>query len=896
MPEQTTFEGLLEAVPDALIGVDPSGAIRFVNHQAELLFGYDHDELVGQPLETLVPESLRKTHAAQRESYFSDPLTRALGSGLDLSGRHRDGTEIPVDISLSHLDTVDGPLVIASVRDMTERKKAEAGRLGAERMSAVVEFSGEAILSSTLDGIVTSYNRAAEKVFGYTEDEIVGKSGSLLSPKDRADEASAILATIRTGQPVMNFETIRVRKDGTAFPVSLTVSPIFDYGGTVVGASAIPRDITSQKHAFDAAQHMAAIIENSDDAIIGKTLDGIITSWNPAAERMFGYSSNEILGKPIGLLSPEDRPHEMTAILTKIRAGQAVERLETTRLRKDLTAFTVSLTVSPIHDPNGAIVGASTITRDVTKQRQAFEAARSMIESSLDSLVSISPEGMITDVNEATVKVTGIPREELIGTAFSDYFTEPEKANEIYQRVFAEGMAVDYPLTMRHRDGSLTDVLYNAAVQRDTGGNVLGVFAAARDVTEARQAFESARSMIESSLDSLVAISPEGMITDANEATVTVTGIPREELIGTAFSDYFTDPKKANAIYQLVFEKGMAVDYPLTMRHRDGSLTDVLYNAAVYRDTGGKVLGVFAAARDVTEARQAFESARSMIESSLDSLVAISPEGMITDANEATAKVTGIPREELIGTAFSDYFTDPKKANAIYQLVFEKGMAVDYPLTMRHPDGSLTDVLYNASVYRDAGGKVLGVFAAARDVTKQRQAGAQYARSLIEAGLDPLVAISPEGKITDVNEATVTVTGIPREELIGTAFSDYFTEPDKANEGYQRAFAQGSVTDYPLTIRRPNGTLSEVLYNASVYRDEAGDVLGVFAAARDVTEQKLAQSELAKQAKELNRLAELERFQRLTVGRELKMIELKKEIESLRRLVQTDGGELGDQL
>jgi PAS domain S-box-containing protein len=268
---------------------------------------------------------------------------------------------------------------------------------------------------------------------------------------------------------------------------------------------------------------------------------------------------------------------------------------------------------------------------------------------------------------------------------------------------------------------------------------------------------------------------------------------------------------------------------------------------------------------------------------------------MITDVNEATVTITGIPREQLIGTAFSDCFTDPKKANAIYQLVFEQGMAVDYPLTMRHRDGTLTEVLYNASVYRDAGGKVLGVFAAARDVTKQRQAGAQYARSLIEAGLDPLVAISPEGKITDVNEATVTITGIPREELIGTAFSDYFTEPDKANEGYQRAFAQGSVTDYPLTIRRPNGTLSEVLYNASVYRDEAGDVLGVFAAARDVTEQKLAQSELAKQAKELNRLAELERFQRLTVGRELKMIELKKEIESLRSLVQTDGGELGDQ-
>jgi diguanylate cyclase (GGDEF)-like protein/PAS domain S-box-containing protein len=168
------------------------------------------------------------------------------------------------------------------------------------------------------------------------------------------------------------------------------------------------------------------------------------------------------------------------------------------------------------------------------------------------------------------------------------------------------------------------------------------------------------------------------------------------------------------------------------MRHRDGTLTEVLYNASVYRDAGGKVLGVFAAARDVTEARQAFEAARSMIESSLDSLVAISPAGMITDANEATVTVTGIPRQQLIGTAFSDCFTEPEKANAIYQLVFDKGMAVDYPLTMRHRDGTLTEVLYNASVYRDAGGKVLGVFAAARDVTAQKQA-AENARNLVAA-------------------------------------------------------------------------------------------------------------------------------------------------------------------
>ena len=293
---------------------------------------------------------------------------------------------------------------------------------------------------------------------------------------------------------------------------------------------------------------------------------------------------------------------------------------------------------------------------------------------------------------------------------------------------------------------------------------------------------------------------------------------------------------------------------------RDGSYRWLEWSTAP--DVSGELL--YCTARDVTAEKQAAEYSRSLLEASLDPLVTISPEGKITDVNAATARVTGIERDKLIGTDFSDYFTAPAEARQGYRRVFADGFVTDFPLTVRHVDGTLTNVLYNASVYKDAAGSVLGVFAAARDVTAQKQAS-QYARSLLEASLDPLVTISPEGKITDVNAATALVTGIEREKLIGSDFSDYFTEPDQARQGYRRVFADGFVSDFPLTVRRVDGTLTNVLYNASVYKDAAGNVLGVFAAARDVTAQKQAEEALRVANEDLEkhvreRTAELEAF------------------------------------
>lgn len=601
-----------------------------------------------------------------------------------------------------------------------------------------------------------------------------------------------------------------------------------------------------------------------DPTIIVNKLGRVVAS-NDAAAELFGFTRNSLMGKDIESLIPDFRQklkNGSKSYLLIPRKQRFSADAKLYAIQEAGNKSLVDVSVSPIQIESEIYawlairqISEPKIVDDDPKIAQAY--ARSLIEAALDPLVTISPEGKITDVNEASVKATGVPREKLIGTDFSDYFTEPQKAREGYQQVFAKGFVADYPLTLIDKKGKLTDVLYNASVYKDDLGNVLGVLAAARDITQVKRTSRYARSLIEAALDPLVTINPEGKITDVNEASVRATGVPRERLIGTDFSDYFTEPQKAREGYKQVFAKGFVADFPLTLRDKKGKLTDVLYNASVYKDDLGNVLGVLAAARDITRLKQTEEKfrkiqayTRSLIETSLDPQITKGPDGRITDVNEATVQVTGVPREKLIGTHFPDYFTEPKMAEEAYQQAFYQGIVRNYPLAIRHVSGKITDVLYNATVFKDEEGVVQGVFASARDITDRKQVEEElkkqqaYTRSLIEASLDPMVAISPGGKITDVNEALVKATGVKREKLIGTDFSDYFTEPDKAREGYQKVFAEGYVADLPLRIRHNK---RDVLYNASVYRDEKGKVLGVFASARDITDRKQAEEEIKKQ-------------------------------------------------
>jgi PAS domain S-box-containing protein len=268
-----------------------------------------------------------------------------------------------------------------------------SGVLNAESyLASILSASEDAIMSHDLEGYMTSWNRGAENIFGYSQHDIIGRHINMLIPPDLVEEQENIVEKAKSGGCTKNYETVRRKKDGNLIELSIIVTPIHDAKGDVFGVLKIARDITQLRLADRTSAYLGAIVESSDDAIISKDLNGFITSWNQSAERIFGYSASEAIGRHISFLIPTDRANEEEGILTTLKTGLRIDHFETVRRHKDGHLINVSLTVSPIKDRNGHIIGASKVSRDISERLKSDEALREMSRKKDEFLANMSHE------------------------------------------------------------------------------------------------------------------------------------------------------------------------------------------------------------------------------------------------------------------------------------------------------------------------------------------------------------------------------------------------------------------------------------------------------------------------------------------------------------------------
>ncbi len=289
--DESMFDAVLSVSPDVVLLVDDSGRIVLTNVAVTTLFGYTPEELVGQPLGILIPTDRRERHAEHLRRFFETPRTRFMGADLELelAGRHQDGTQFVVDVGLAPVTIRGRHFTVALVRDALERQR---GREFASLLASIVTSSEDAILSLDLEGILTSWNFAAERMYGYEASEVLGRHISLFTPPDRLDELAEMLKQIPRDGEIRHYSTQRLRKDGTRLDVSVTVSPIRDASGEITGSSGIIRDIT-QRLAAERERRTLTVRLNQSERLesLGRLAGGIAHDFNNLLMVILNYAN-----------------------------------------------------------------------------------------------------------------------------------------------------------------------------------------------------------------------------------------------------------------------------------------------------------------------------------------------------------------------------------------------------------------------------------------------------------------------------------------------------------------------------------------------------------------------------------------------------------------------------
>jgi PAS domain S-box-containing protein len=361
---------VVESAPNAMVLVNHEGKITLVNSQTEKSFGYTRDELMGKGVEMLIPGRFTEKHPQFRDSFFVTPKARSMGAGRDLFAMRKDGSEFPVEIGLNPIESPEGHMVLASIIDITERKRAE------ERFRLVVESAPNAMVLVNQDGKITLVNGQTEKLFGYNRNELVNQSIDILIPhryKERHPEfRTMFFDTPKARSMGAGRDLFAMRKDGSEFPVEIGLNPIESSDGHMVLASII--DITERKRA---EERFRLVVESAPNAMVLVNNEGMITLVNSQTEKLFGYTRTELINQGVEILIPkrfkENHPGFRSMFFATPKARSMGAGRELFAVRRDGSEFPVEIGLNPIESPDGHMVLASII--DIT-ERKMQEANR----------------------------------------------------------------------------------------------------------------------------------------------------------------------------------------------------------------------------------------------------------------------------------------------------------------------------------------------------------------------------------------------------------------------------------------------------------------------------------------------------------------------------------------
>jgi PAS domain S-box-containing protein len=502
------YRGLLEAAPDAMVVVNPSGDIVLLNVQAEKQFGYRRDELVGQKVKNIIPEGFAERLLADGLRSVEDALAQQIGTGIELTGRRKNGSDFPIEIMLSPLESAEGILVTAAIRDISVRKNAETHLAQMEgRYRGLLEAAPDAMVVVKPGGEIVLLNVQAEKQFGYNRDELVGRKVKTIIPEGFAErliaDGTRTAAQALAQQMGNGLELYGRRKNGSDFPIEIMLSPLESSEGILVTAAI--RDISVRK---DAEKHLAqmegryrGLLEAAPDAMVVVNPGGDIVLLNVQAEKQFGYRRDELVGQKVKNIIPQGFAERLLAdglrSVEDALAQQIGTGIELMGRRKNGSHFPLELMLSPLESSEGILVTAA--IRDISVRKTAENHLaqmegryRGLLEAAPDAMVVVNPAGEIVLLNVQAEKKFGYSRDELVGQRVKNIipegFAERLLADALrsVEDALAQQIGTGIELTGRRKDGSDFPIEIMLSPLESAEGIL--VTAAIRDITTRRRA------------------------------------------------------------------------------------------------------------------------------------------------------------------------------------------------------------------------------------------------------------------------------------------------------------------------------------------------------------------------------------------------------------------------
>ncbi len=504
--------------------------------------------------------------------------------------------------------------------DLKERREVEAAlRKSESLLRTVLDELPIGVWITDKSGRIVTGNPAGRKIWAGARLVGVGQYGMYkgwwadTGKRIKPEEWAAARAVAR-GETSINEEIEIEGFDGTRKSILNSALPIRDAANDIAGALVINQDVTRRREGEKKMRQQAALLDLARDAVLVRDHKFRITFWNNGAREMYGWTEAEALGQVANIFLKTRFPEPQAKVQKRLLKEGHWEG-ELVRSRKGGGKIIVESRWAVLQGKDDKTPAAILeISRDITERKESQEAlkaasayTRGLIETSLDPLVTISPKGKITDVNKATELVTGVSRARLIGSDFSDYFTDPVKAREGYQEVFLKGSVKDYPLAIRHASGKVTEVLYNAAVYRDEPGEVVGVFAAARDVTELRAAEEERLRLataVEQIAEGIAIMGMDGRVLSANPAFAGHHSLGAQEIVGRPLSEILGIEARDREIARKMLETldaGKAWNWHLTRKAGDGQVREFDLTVSPIWGVSGRLVNAIAVERDVTQ-------------------------------------------------------------------------------------------------------------------------------------------------------------------------------------------------------------------------------------------------------------------------------------------------------